>query len=1381
MAALLRSQDAYDPIKNIREWQSQQLNVQPSDYVALFKEIVLTLPKITHIPRDARTSLERSCSALILWSDGYGIAQGRLNATFKKSRKLRRTVLQNLLHIGRVLIERLVPLANISTEKLRVLCSSVESSVEETSGMISEESCRESDESSSDAGSAFSNDDIYEIAEDLKTDTRVLSGLDSLLKFPIFDLNHEDSAESYTLSTWSPEKLFSDKIENRFPCAEAGLALHLGKTNYERYLRCQANRDALGNEETVNATNQEGQEHAGTIIAGSKFHDSGIGTSIALTMSYAETLMSYSHDGQSVRIPPLSKEAKAGLPFSCLACGRTVLITNNSAWKRHIYLDLQPYMCLDMSCPYSSTTFESRDKWISHLALDHEMDPGWDSAKCLLCNEETGSGKMAVTRHLSKHLEEISLSALPVEVDSNAASENSSEPSDSDSITQDLTEQKNKTSANEGSRDLGVRRMSSIFDPEDIPAIHSSLSNAESETPLRQNSEDPDETLLQNALDYLRTVKAQFADEPGKYETFLETIKGLKNEKVSTTQAIFQIAELCSCNPVVIKGFNDFLPPGYRMEAIDASRTRVFTPQGEPVIILDRAWEQGKAARLEVFSSTEEIRSDDRILHHAQGESDPKAGEPFPLSAELTEELRQRQQQTAQKWAQQFLNTQDDQIRQKNPQMQDLLQEMARTGRAGQEMMDGNGSDRPSTFASIGEDRRRSAAPSPGQSPSFPFFVDPFTTLPPLELELHPDNTPMQVQIQAQEKWTQQFLNTQGAQVRQMDLPMQDLIQQMAETGQAGKQMMNGNDNDVSSTFVSVEQDRRQSPSPLLPSSSSHNRPLTSSDVMYSELKNYNHVPDNIAGRFPLGREVESGLGEMTAVTEEGIETSIFETDTEMRGVGSVLQQLQNDEPMQGQSQAHDRGGRMAENQQTSSVQNDQAPQEPISPQNQASEKMKLLTSLSLDLHPITGERPLTYMMLLDQVQSRGGYRSVTDAGGWDDVSRALGLPAHISIVTPRLKHLYEQNLLRMDGIRSTRRPSWRQEKQSPDTSMPPAPPVISSPTIEREVFTMSGIKPMTDVYSSEMEKRKEKEKSYRRHEPARAYQFGNRIIVEDEDGEVVKTYELPPQDPTDQESTGIKEGLKKIGLGHFHQLKKSAESAAEEGKAGKSSAAGAAATDHGITQERQQSPTPFLPAEPLITNNPVMGTSMSYADGQSSHTSGARQTSAVATATSSSVANSKDDLGPNVWASTHGEAVEAYRGVTKVRKPDGQHNGAFSNRTCTWADSVVQETGTGASGSKDRSDAGGMMRENDENDERRYCYCNNVSYGEMIACDADDCPREWFHLKCAGLDVPLRSSVKWYCKDCRARGKGNTDHDSDVWDLQADHSEDISGNYYLE
>ncbi|KAI1427594.1 hypothetical protein F5Y12DRAFT_160595 [Xylaria sp. FL1777] len=56
--------------------------------------------------------------------------------------------------------------------------------------------------------------------------------------------------------------------------------------------------------------------------------------------------------------------------------------------------------------------------------------------------------------------------------------------------------------------------------------------------------------------------------------------------------------------------------------------------------------------------------------------------------------------------------------------------------------------------------------------------------------------------------------------------------------------------------------------------------------------------------------------------------------------------------------------------------------------------------------------------------------------------------------------------------------------------------------------------------------------------------------------------------------------------------------------------------------------------------------------------------------------------------------------------------------------------------------------------DEPLYCYCNGVSYGEMVACDADDCEREWFHLDCVGLKAAPPSSMKWYCDNCKDRIK---------------------------
>ncbi|CDK26937.1 unnamed protein product [Kuraishia capsulata CBS 1993] len=50
------------------------------------------------------------------------------------------------------------------------------------------------------------------------------------------------------------------------------------------------------------------------------------------------------------------------------------------------------------------------------------------------------------------------------------------------------------------------------------------------------------------------------------------------------------------------------------------------------------------------------------------------------------------------------------------------------------------------------------------------------------------------------------------------------------------------------------------------------------------------------------------------------------------------------------------------------------------------------------------------------------------------------------------------------------------------------------------------------------------------------------------------------------------------------------------------------------------------------------------------------------------------------------------------------------------------------------------------------YCYCQQVSYGEMVACDGSGCVIEWFHLPCTGLNAPPKG--KWYCNDCKAKMK---------------------------
>lgn len=57
---------------------------------------------------------------------------------------------------------------------------------------------------------------------------------------------------------------------------------------------------------------------------------------------------------------------------------------------------------------------------------------------------------------------------------------------------------------------------------------------------------------------------------------------------------------------------------------------------------------------------------------------------------------------------------------------------------------------------------------------------------------------------------------------------------------------------------------------------------------------------------------------------------------------------------------------------------------------------------------------------------------------------------------------------------------------------------------------------------------------------------------------------------------------------------------------------------------------------------------------------------------------------------------------------------------------------------------------------EPTYCLCEQVSYGEMIGCDNEQCPIEWFHFSCVGLTYKPKG--KWFCPKCRGDSEKTMD-----------------------
>ncbi len=70
-----------------------------------------------------------------------------------------------------------------------------------------------------------------------------------------------------------------------------------------------------------------------------------------------------------------------------------------------------------------------------------------------------------------------------------------------------------------------------------------------------------------------------------------------------------------------------------------------------------------------------------------------------------------------------------------------------------------------------------------------------------------------------------------------------------------------------------------------------------------------------------------------------------------------------------------------------------------------------------------------------------------------------------------------------------------------------------------------------------------------------------------------------------------------------------------------------------------------------------------------------------------------------------------------------------------------------------DGDDEMGDGDDDDGGDNNKYCMCQSVSYGDMVACDNEACPFEWFHWTCVGLkSEPIGV---WICPVCTEKGFG--------------------------
>ncbi|CAH1832939.1 unnamed protein product [Saccharomyces cerevisiae] len=126
--------------------------------------------------------------------------------------------------------------------------------------------------------------------------------------------------------------------------------------------------------------------------------------------------------------------------------------------------------------------------------------------------------------------------------------------------------------------------------PADAPDPSSNHADANDDNNNNENSHDEDADYrplnVKDALSYLEQVKFQFSLRPDIYNLFLDIMKDFKSQAIDTPGVIERVSTLFRGYPILIQGFNTFLPQGYRIECSSNpdDPIRVTTPMGTTTV-----------------------------------------------------------------------------------------------------------------------------------------------------------------------------------------------------------------------------------------------------------------------------------------------------------------------------------------------------------------------------------------------------------------------------------------------------------------------------------------------------------------------------------------------------------------------------------------------------------------------------------------------------------------------------------------------------------------------------------------------------------------------------------------------------------------------------
>ncbi|KAK3319067.1 hypothetical protein B0H66DRAFT_255789 [Apodospora peruviana] len=312
---------------------------------------------------------------------------------------------------------------------------------------------------------AFPETELGQIATDVTDVINCLLRLSVAIRNPA---PHDRFAASIpTADTYHYEPYDIQHVKAKFGQVEDMLAKRLGKAisrrrQYFKYRQSHHQKlcDGLQVEHdlpkdtvsTVASSIPEGTKEPSFNPTLAAMDEDAISDSGASHTSFASSIA----ESETLKVPPLPREAEKG-PFECPFCFMIITASSTISWRRHVFGDLRPYICLWPECTQTEREFSRRHEWTSHELQNHwkrYVCPGGcdktfrsasqckehlgkfhrnaippnqldamislsarpmdvtDGMSCPLCQEPLASLKQ-YQRHVGRHQEQLALFALP--------------------------------------------------------------------------------------------------------------------------------------------------------------------------------------------------------------------------------------------------------------------------------------------------------------------------------------------------------------------------------------------------------------------------------------------------------------------------------------------------------------------------------------------------------------------------------------------------------------------------------------------------------------------------------------------------------------------------------------------------------------------------------------------------------------------------------------------------------------------------------------------------------------------------------------------------------------------------------------------------------